>query len=239
MNTIAGQLDIFDALADLEADKTGERARTHGVPVLFASTTRGIAARQAEFDAWSRRWGQAGSICDSHAWLPQITAPTAPTDTCQPTVLWADLRCSCFRPSTDTPCQCVGELLYRGACTGCTFETGDFDDENDAVNAALDHAHPGWLSDLEHAVPPVGSEKTATWQRKTRNKIGERPGGWPVITTRTAPGLRSVPGRSPWGGYDIAHSVAHAHRIAHSVVETVQHAPSPVSTNVHAPGKAH
>ncbi|OZC83443.1 hypothetical protein CH282_15955 [Rhodococcus sp. 06-418-1B] len=232
---IPGQLDIFDALADLEADENDRHERLHGIPVLFASTVRGIEARTAEFDAWTKRWGHFRSICDSHAWVVQATAPSERTETCQPTVLTADLRCTCDRHRSDTPCLCVGALVYRGGCTGCTWESGDVGGENDAVNAALDHAHPGWLEDLDNAVAPAAWDKTAAWERKTRNKIGERPDGWPVITTRTAPGLRSVPGRSPWGGYDIAHSVAQAHRDA----QTVQHAPSPVSIDIHAPGKAH
>ena len=211
MSNIAGQLDIFDALADLEADEKDRHERLHGIPVLFASTTRGTDARTAEFDAWTKKWGHFRSLCDSHAWTVQPTAPSQRTDICQPTVLSSDLRCTCYRHRGDTPCQCVGGLLYRGACTGCTWESADVGGENDAVNAALDHAHPGWLDDLDHPVAPPPWDKPDTWKKKTRQKIGDRPDGWPIITTRTAPGLRSVPGRSPWGGYDIAHSVAQAH----------------------------
>jgi hypothetical protein len=234
MSDIAGQLDIFDALADLEADEKDRHERLYGIPILFASTARGIDARTAEFDAWKKRWGHFRSLCDSHAWVVETTAPSERTDTCQPTVLTADLRCTCDRHRDDTPCQCVGGLLYRGACTGCAWEAGDVGGENDAVNAALDHAHPGWLNDLSNAVAPPPWDKPDPW-KKTRQKIGERPHGWPVITTRTAPGLRSVPGRSPWGGYDIAHSVAHEHSVAH----TVQRATPSATTEIHAPGKAH
>lgn len=235
MSNIAGQLDIFDAFADLEADENERRERLHGIPILFASTARGIDARTAEFDAWTRRWGHFRSLCDSHAWVVQPTAPGQRTETCQPTVLTVDLRCICNRHRDDTPCQCVGALVYRGACTGCTWESNDVGGQNHAVNAALDHAHPGWLNDLSNAVAPPPWDKPDAWKKKTRHKIGERPSGWPVITTRTAPGLGSVPGRSPWGGYDVAHSVAQAHRDA----RIGQHAPSSVSTNIHAPGKAH
>lgn len=107
MNTIAGQLDIFDALADLAADEKERREQVDGISVLFASTARGIEAREAEFDAWTQQWG-------------------------------------------------------------------------------------------------------------------------PVITTRTAPGLRSVPGRSPWGGYDVAHCVAETH-----------HRRLTAHTGIRESGKAH
>lgn len=212
MAETAGQIDIFDMIAEIAADEHTRHEQIHGIPILFASTTRGIEAREAEFDTWKQQWGHFGSICASHAWTPEPTAPNQRTDTCQPTVLSADLRCTCYRHRTDTPCHCVGGLLYRGACTGCTFESDDFDHENDAVNAALDHAHPGWLNDLDHAVAPAPMDKPDAWKRKTRQKIGDRPTGWPVITTRTTPGLRSVPGRSPWGGYDVARSVAETHQ---------------------------
>ncbi|OZD60789.1 hypothetical protein CH263_20060 [Rhodococcus sp. 06-1059B-a] len=227
---IPGQLDIFDALADLEADEKDRHERLHGIPILFASTARGIEARTAEFDAWTKRWGHFRSICDSHAWTVQMTSPSACTDTCQPTVLTADLRCICFRRRDVAPCQCVGQLVYRGACTGCLWESGDVGSEN----AALDHAHPGWLEDLDNAVAPAAYDKTAAWENKTRRKIGDRPPVWPVITTRTAPGLRSVPGRSPWGGYDIAHSVVHAHLDT----DCRHRRTSPVSDDSHTSRKA-
>ena len=41
MNVIPGQLDIFDALADLAADEKDRRERVDGISVLFTSTARG------------------------------------------------------------------------------------------------------------------------------------------------------------------------------------------------------
>lgn len=50
------------------------------------------------------------------------------------------------------------------------------------------------------------------WTAKVTDVIGERPTGWPVITRRgDTIALRSVPHRSPWGGYDVAAATAEAH----------------------------
>ncbi|OZC42461.1 hypothetical protein CH286_25155 [Rhodococcus sp. WWJCD1] len=56
------------------------------------------------------------------------------------------------------------------------------------------------------------SQKDQVWAAKVIELIGERPTGWPVITRRgDTIGLRSVPNRSPWGGYDVAAASANAH----------------------------
>ncbi|OZC42460.1 hypothetical protein CH286_25150 [Rhodococcus sp. WWJCD1] len=49
MAETAGQIDIFDVLADVAADEQNLHIDRHGIPTLFASPTRGVAARIAEF----------------------------------------------------------------------------------------------------------------------------------------------------------------------------------------------
>ena len=213
MTETAGQIDIFEVLAAAEAEVQNLHVQRHGIPTLFASPTRGVAARIAEFETWATTWGRHGSSAASHAFAPGICDPTTPTDTCQPTCIAADLDCQCPDTSRDAPCQCVGGDVYRGACTGCPWEGENRADEADAVCDALDHAHPGWIDDFPIVIPERRpSQKDQVWTAKVIDIVGERPAGWPVITRRgDTIGLRSVPNRSPWGGYDVAATTAAAH----------------------------
>ncbi|WP_221936742.1 DUF6349 family protein [Skermania sp. ID1734] len=185
------QLDLF---AELERSER-EANEANGIPSLFGSPARGLVARQDEFEEWQRTYGSFASLCDSHAWVVEWTAPSAVTDTCQATVLHADLRCD-----HDEPCYCVGDLVCRGACTGCAWEGGAVRaSEDDAVADALDHCFPGWRQS-----PIVVSQKG----RGEVTQHPTRPDGWPIIVERgPGAGRRPVPGRSPWGGYDVDSSI--------------------------------
>lgn len=105
MAETAGQIDIFEVLAAAELDEQNSRVQRYGIPILFASPTRGVAVRIAEFEAWATTWGRHGSTAASHAFRPGICDPSTPTDTCQPTCIAADLDCCCPDTSRDTPCQ--------------------------------------------------------------------------------------------------------------------------------------
>lgn len=213
MAETTGQIDIFEMFAEVAADDQARHEKIHGVPSLFASTTRGPAARLAEFHAWQSTWGHFDSYRTSHALIPGTCEPSQPTATCQPTSLWAGLHCSCTWTLREKTCHCVGGNLHRAACTGCDWEGENRADSDEAVCDALDHAHPGWLDDLAIEIPDRPHEKTARWSTKVTAMIGDRPQGWPVITRRAEGhvGNRCVPDRSPWGGYDVAAAVARAH----------------------------
>lgn len=206
MTETAGQIDIFDVLSDVAAEEQNLHIEQHGIATLFASPTRGVAARAAEFETWETTWGRHVSNTASHAFRPGICDPSTPTDTCQPTCLSANLDCQCPDSTRDTACQCIGGDLYRGACTGCPWEGENRADEDEAVCEALDHAHPGWIDDLPIVTPErTPSQRTQVWAAKVIDIVGERPTGWPVITRRgDAIALRSIPRYSPWGGYDVA-----------------------------------
>ena len=175
------------------------------VPKLFATTARGAQAHIAEFREWKYEFGHFDCIRVSHAWVASPMTPTEPTDTCQPTVLHAGLWCH-HGGGRNKGCQCVGGGLFWAFCRGCDWEGNDrHDDETAAVFDALDHAHPGWRdSPVVEAASPAAKEKAAgRWIANVHDLYGDRPDGWPIITERMG-GLRAVPGRSPWGGYDIA-----------------------------------
>ncbi len=115
-------------------------------------------------------------------------------------------------------CQCVADRYAKAVCFTCHWEstvTSSAQTENlwrlptsDPIHEAHDHACPGWRR--LPALPTMRGD--ADFQQKTqwRNQVSAHyPKSWhqvgaPVITIRTAGGTRSVPGRSPWGGYDIA-----------------------------------
>lgn len=176
------QLDLLDELRRVEREDSERR----GVPRLFGSAARGLDARTAELDRWKEVYGTFGCLRDSHAWHVPVTAPSRPTMTCQATLLSADLCCD-HEPGAR--CECVGDDVWRGACTACQWEGAIRADEDHAVADALDHCFPGWREDAPTPVGEVGDR--------------HRPTGWPSVTTRSAgAGTRAVPGRSPWGGYD-------------------------------------
>lgn len=194
-----GQLDIFAELAALAAD----RELVEGVRKLFASTTRGLAGRVAEFEQWTKQYGIFGCIQKSHAWRLVPTHSGKPTAECRASVLAADLGCDHYTHE----CQCVGGYIYRGTCTGCDWESDtDRAEESAASLDAVDHAHPGWRDDpvLDIGPRPDSPKALAEWVAKAEQAIGSRPPGWPCITPRQSGLCRAVPGRSPWDGYDIA-----------------------------------
>jgi len=195
------QLDIFGVLEEVAQDRP---------PLcLYHSPARGLAARAAGFEAWRKEHGSFGSLLRAHAWTLQIGgAPGTPADRCQAAVLSVDLRPDLRHPDEGPGCDCTAAdaYLYRGACRGCDWEAPvPRDDENAAAEDALDHAHPGWRDLPVMPTMPGDPKKLARW---TAEVSAVYPAGWleaagPVRTWRQGLGTRHVPGRSPWGGYDV------------------------------------
>ena len=83
------------------------------------------------------------------------------------------------------------------------------DDDTDAALLGLDHCFPGWRDDpIVPSAPYDDGPKRRTrinWETKVTELHGtDRPQGYPMITRRGPHGWRAVPGRSLWGGYDVA-----------------------------------
>ncbi len=190
MSEAEGQLDLLALLPT--------REEQHPTPPrLTASPARGYAAREVAYAEWKQRHG--GFDCDrvSHGWHAALCEATGPVTHCQATVLTANLRCACSRG-----CHCVGDLYYRGACLHCPWEGPVREEQTETVGDGLDHAHLGWRN--SPTVAPLGHEPSPKqrrrWNEEVDKRYGERPEGYPIITERTAPGTRAVPGRSPWRG---------------------------------------
>lgn len=206
--SIDQQLDLF---AMIDNDDRDARIAT-GIRSLFGLQFHCASDYEAAFERWCDDYGRMDSLRQSHAWIPDRFIPHTATDTCQATILDAELSCEHFR--ADTPCHCVVDRVYRGRCRHCGWHSEIVDNEDDAVCAALTHAHPGW-----HDYPVVepapfddgstqGRKRAEKWAARVRDLYGPCAPGFPVITERTSPGTRSVPQRSPWVGYDIAECTA-------------------------------
>ena len=111
---------------------------------------------------------------------------------CAPTVLTADID---------------DENVWRGACLGCGWiATQLADDENPAIEEALDHTHPGWrhLPTLRRS-----AQSTSTGLAELRRLAQALyPTGWahtagPTWTARPRFATRHVPGRGVFAGYDL------------------------------------
>lgn len=81
--------------------------------------------------------------------------------------------------------------------------------ENTAVESWHDHAVPGWreLPIVPAHIPLSDGTKltrTAEAWSSDHYPIEAQFEGAPIITQRSGLGTRHVPGRSPWGGYDLS-----------------------------------
>lgn len=178
---------------------------TEPVPKIFVGTGTGFRYRRWEYEQWCREHGEFNSLTESHGWHAWFGVVDAEPEYCQAVVMDAELRCDCDDHYASR-CQNLGDLVYRGACRLCDWEAAHFwDDENLAAEDALDHAWPGWR-DLRVVLPiPDDAKKRAVWVAQV-NEI--YPPGWleqggPIITMREYMGHRHVPGRTPFGGYDV------------------------------------
>jgi hypothetical protein len=183
-----------------------------GAPLHFTTAYFAPAALDAAFEQFQFLHKLDNSRAQSPMWHRAITVPGG-VDVGDHgfDFFSADLRCEPWKhdgPHGD--CMCVGDLTYMAICEphGWHVTAGD---ENSAVEGWHDHAFRGWrelpivparLRDAEK----IGLSKAAKkWVEDHYPKSMQIVGG-PVITERRSMGTRHVPGRSPWGGYDISHT---------------------------------
>jgi hypothetical protein len=124
--------------------------------------------------------------------IPCWESQAAPGPGCQPTVIQPRWR------GQDQ------DGAYRGACHECGWIGEVVASENAAAEHANDHAHPGWRE-----LPVLTGyryDDLKLMARLARELAPAFPVGWaercgPVITWRTPPGTRHVPGHGLFGGY--------------------------------------
>jgi hypothetical protein len=167
-----------------------------------------------ELDArWEKDHTEESRVAMQEAWhvdsFRHAVVKRGDVARCQALVLSRDSRS--WSQGYDAPE--TGELLFRGACRGCGWVAPEVrEDENPAAEDAVDHAWPGWrelpvVGHLPWAEGPKALvQKQGVWLRRWGPSF---PAGWleaggPIRTEREPMGTRHVPGRTPWGGYDMA-----------------------------------
>lgn len=215
MSQIAFDLDHMIHEADLAAAP----AWAGPAPLHFTTDYHDPADLAAAFERWTFEHGTLGCIPKSHMWhsTPTMGNANTLTEGHDLVVLSADLRCWCWPSFKGTVaqweaqgnCSCVGNQVSQVICTHCRWHLIGVD-ENKLVEAWHDHAWPGWRK-----LPVVPA---AVQKRNDQNKPSSKFEAWildnyplewqkagaPILTERGPIGTRHVPGRSPWGGFDLA-----------------------------------
>lgn len=181
--------DLLDLLTIIEADNAPDGHAPEGYTADPRWTPDDLQdayelrCRRAEFE--SER-GTLGIAFWSHMW--HCSNRQEPSGAHPIEVLFAYLACDTIHRGIE--CQCIGSHVYRAWCGQCCRWSQIHTDESAAVEDMHDHCWPGWRA------LPVGT-------------AADRPEHWtqpgaPIVTRRAAIGRRAVPGRSPYGGYDLA-----------------------------------
>lgn len=183
-----------------------------GAPLHFTTAYYSPADLDAAYEHWQFLHKRDQPRGQSRVWHRSMTVPSGVGAGEHVLDLFrADLDCRRWlHPETDQDCQCVGGLPCLVICEPHRWSTIAVD-ENTAVEGWHDHAFPGWR-DLPivparlRSTGSAGASKTLLkWIEKHYPPAMQVPGA-PVITERARYGTRHVPGRSPWGGYDLSHT---------------------------------
>jgi hypothetical protein len=191
-DVLTGQLDLL-TLLELETPPTAPLHFTvghyHPDQLDEAYAYRAKSEGRVGVSNWSRQWNERQTGRN-------VTAGSAH----RTFTYGADLRCN--EHWRNPECQCLGDLLYRVYCHDCDWWGGVHENENQAVEDMLTHCWPGWqdLPLVTSSMKPSGGYKFNIPEEYP--KEWQYPGA-PVRTARTPMSGRHVPGRSPWGGYDV------------------------------------
>lgn len=216
MNDEQLAFDIEGMLHDAAVEAAPEWT---GAPLHFTTAYYPPGELDAAFEHWQFLHAHDKTHVNSRMWHRSITVPESDRIAGHGFVLYTtDLRCEPWKHAEKHGgCTCLGDLMYQAICEPCAWN-GITDSENDAVEMWHDHALPGWRE-----LPIVPSRLRMMdkdgLSKAARNWIGEHypksmqiPGA-PIITERRPYGTRHVPGRSPWGGYDLSHTAVDPDRV--------------------------
>lgn len=190
-----------------------------GAPLHFTTTYYPPAELDAAFEHWRFLYVHDKTHVNPRMWHRSITVAESNALAEHAFVLYTtDLRCEPWKyADKHDGCTCLGELMYQAICEPCEWN-GITDSENEAVEMWHDHALPGWRelpivpSRLQMMDKDGLSKAAKTWIGEHYPKSMQVPGA-PIITERRPYGTRHVPGRSPWGGYDLSHTAVDPDRI--------------------------
>lgn len=191
-------MDLLEHLAELDAPAPRW---------VFTLDILAIEEMERAAQAWGREHGTYAMAWRLHQWQvdPWASLPSVPGHFA--VVTHAHLGCGIEH--SGERCYCVGDDIYRVVCLSCWEATVPSGDVEDHVAAWHDHTWPGWRDLPAVATSPVESgPQHKAWNMWVEKVTRAYPADWgrdgaPVLTDRPAIAARSVPGRSPWGGYDI------------------------------------
>jgi hypothetical protein len=191
----------------------------HGAPLHFTTAYYSADDLDEAFEHWQFLHAHDTTHTNSRMWRRSITVHENGQVADHGFVLYTtDLRCEPWKYADEYEgCLCVGELMYQAICEPCEWN-GITDSENEAVEMWHDHALPGWRdlpivpSRLRMMDKDSLSKSAKQWIAEHYPKSMQVPGA-PIITERRPYGTRHVPGRSPWGGYDLSHTAVDPDRI--------------------------
>lgn len=215
----------------------------NGAPLCFTTAYY----RPAEFDEAASHWRFLHKLDKGYhpnrMWHRAIAVPMGVEVGDHTLDLFtADLRCEPWtHDQKHVGCACVGELTFMAICEPHGWH-GIGGNENVAVEAWHDHSFPGWRdlpivpTRLRDREKPGISKAAKKWIEAHYPKGMQIPGA-PIITERSPMGTRHVPGRSPWGGYDIAHTAVEPNRKSpkrtiHSAGLSLESAPRVAPTGI-------
>jgi len=190
-----------------------------GAPLHFTTAYYPPAELDAAFEHWQFLHTHDKTHINSRMWHRSITVPESGRVAGHGFVLYTtDLRCQPWKHADKhETCLCVGDVMCQAICEPCEWG-GIADRENDAVEMWHDHALPGWRglpivpSRLRMMEKDALSKAAKKWIAEHYPKSMQVP-GYPIITERRPYGTRHVPGRSPWGGYDLSHTAVDSDRV--------------------------
>ncbi|WP_454151155.1 DUF6349 family protein [Microbacterium lacticum] len=191
----------FDELA--REDARGRLGEWAGAPLHFTTDYYTPPELDAAYERWCFLNNSFDAIRRSHMWhrFSWGAEEEVGFETHRIAMFSADL-------GPERGSEGPGGVPHLAVCEPCQwYAIGS--SENEAVEAWRDHAVPGWR---ELPVIPaqirVRNEKGLTGLARTWIEVNYAPQmrvpGAPIITEREPTGTRHVPGRSPWGGYDLS-----------------------------------
>ena len=183
-----------------------------GAPLHFTATYYPPADLDMAFEHWQFLHKLDHSRTQSRMWHRTIAGPGGGDVGDHGLDFFsADLRCEPWKHDASRgDCLCVGDLIYMAICDPCRWHV-IAGDENSAVEGWHDHVFPGWRvlpivpARLRNMDKPGLSKAAKKWIVE-HYPLSMQIVGAPIITERSYIATRHVPGRSPWGGYDIAHT---------------------------------
>lgn len=202
----------FDIDAMLLADYLASQPAWDGAPLGYHEEPRTPAELDAAWERWILHNGNYGCIPDSHMWhADRCSTQGLALNGHTLHVYHASTHCSPDSGHTHEAGELPGNGRTQVICDICNWRHIS-DDEGDAVEAWHDHAFPEWRSlpvvpAKYTGIPPRGRNPLQTWVEEHYPERFQQ-SGYPIITERSGVGTRHVPGRSPWGGYDLSdHSI--------------------------------